>query len=229
MLRHGHASMRARLRRDLTGCWLLNEASGTRADLSGKGNNLTDNNTVTGAVGPGGHLVLASQFTAANTETLTKASPVRLNGAPNGRLTVSFWVYFDADASSSIMGCYAGGTDESWQIWRQAANDSFLVGMSHDGTTTTTVESAANTAPVSTWKHVAVQYDGVAMSIRVNNGAPVRTVLSALNPGTAGFDIGASHGGDPTMDGRVAGVRVWSRALSVPELTYAANLAHVFP
>lgn len=78
------------------GMWPLEEASGTRADESGNGHDLSDNNTVTQDTGIVGE---AAQFTAANSEYLSVADHADLRPATSD-FTIAVWVYFD-DLSTS--------------------------------------------------------------------------------------------------------------------------------
>src|SRR3972149_4825629 len=86
------------IKTSLISFWELEEASGTRTDSHGA-NNLTDNNTVTQAVGKVGN---AAQFTAANSEWLDRANEAGLQ--PGVDFTFTFWLYLDSIiASHSII------------------------------------------------------------------------------------------------------------------------------
>lgn len=77
----------------LVSYWKLEEANGARVDsVVASGNDLTDNNTVTQAVGVLGN---AAQFTAANSESLSHADNASL-GTGDIDFTVASWVYFDS-------------------------------------------------------------------------------------------------------------------------------------
>ena len=85
-----------------TGRCIVSDPTGTalnvRATL-----HLTDNNTVTGqaAGGPGAQNV--SQFTAANTEFLSRADEAALDCGDIG-FTFAAWVYLDSLGTNTILG-----------------------------------------------------------------------------------------------------------------------------
>src|SRR5690242_13052659 len=81
----------------LVAFWDLGEASGQRNDSHTNLLHLTDNNTVTSAAGLVG---TAAQFTAANTEYLSRVSESLLQtaGGPNNSFTVAGWFNYTLTA-----------------------------------------------------------------------------------------------------------------------------------
>src|SRR4051812_43478016 len=84
---------------NLASYWKLEEASGTRADEIGS-QTLTDNNTVTQAVGKLGN---AAQFTAANSESLSHADSATLSLGADQDFTLGAWVYLDSKGANRVI------------------------------------------------------------------------------------------------------------------------------
>lgn len=207
--------------------WSLQEASGTRLDRYGA-NHLTDNNTVTGATGPGGGLPLASQFTAANSEYLSIADNAALSTGDID-FTLSAWVYLDSEpAQAGIIGRFeASGDQREYLIDYLASSDRLRFLVSSDGTEGALVSvSADNLGAVSasTWYFVVAWHDASAntINIQVNNGTADSTSHNAgVLDSTAAFHIG--EGNSAYFNGRIAGANFWKRVLTSDERTALYN------
>ncbi len=92
------APARADLLTDLKAHWKLNEASGARVDSHGS-NDLTDNNTVTQVAGKIGN---AAQFTAANSEWLSRGTDVDLGLGADTDCTWAGWFYMDSKPGNNM-------------------------------------------------------------------------------------------------------------------------------
>ena len=102
------SSMPNRLKQGLVGAWPLDEASGNRRDVSGLGNTLIDNATVTGNPGPSIYIPLASQFTAANSEYLSIADNALLSMG-DIEFTIACFFYADSLPVGNFSGLVTKG------------------------------------------------------------------------------------------------------------------------
>lgn len=217
---------------NLVAWWRLDEASGSRADSSGNGFTLTDNNTVGSATG----LVsaLAADFIPANSESLSTA-----NATVNGTIvsatswTLALWIYPEYDGVNRLApvgnldGAFSGilmlqkttPTDgnrrASWQVW-------------HNGGGVVGVEPPADAA-VNTWSFVVLKWDTATGKLYARTNATTTSgttwtdTLSAnaiLYLGRRGSSL--SGIGD-YWDGRIGPVGLWSRALTGAELDTLYN------
>lgn len=210
----------------LVACWSLDEASGTRTDSVG-GNNLTDNNTVTQAVGKVSN---AAQFTAANSEYLSIADNASTS---TGDIDFSWaaWVYLDtktdnlavinkspgvaSDNQYEYSMIYLSGIDRfRWQVGSGSAN-------------ATIAADALGSPSTATWYFIVGWHDaaGDTVNIHVNNG----TVSSAAYSGggydsAGGLKVGINaDGASFPHDGRIDAVMFWKRVLTAAERTSLWN------
>lgn len=200
--------------------WALEEASGNRADSHGA-NTLTDNNTVTQAVGKIGN---AAQFTAANSESLSCADNADLS-VGDIDFTFAAWVYLDDAAterefiSKGTIGI-AGG---EYRVEYSSTRMKFQiqdVAVTFKTTTDTTVIVAG------TWYYVVAWHDatGDTVNIQVNNGSVISGATAGIIPldGTVTFRIGSGNGAR-YWNGRVDEVGFWKRLLTTQERTDLYN------
>lgn len=187
----------------LVAYWKLEEASGPRADSAGA-NTLTDVNTVTQAAGKIGN---AGQFTAANTEYLSRADNAALSMGVGVHFTFAAWVYPDTLGAMAILSKFGS----EYLLDTQAGVPRLFVssGLSY-----------SSALIVSTWNLVIAWYDGAERGIQVDDGVPVTQVFSTdATDGAAEFRIG--HRVDtPASDywnGRIDEVGIWKRAITVQE------------
>ena len=220
----------ARVRQGLVGWWDLSEASLIRVDKSGNGNSLTDNNTVTGNPGPSGNIPLASQFTLANSESLSILDNPTLSMSPGVKQTLCAWVFMDSAPITSMRIFQKGvsATNQRAYIleWDTTTNR-FRYFVSNDGTNVPVVTADLFGVPsISTWYFVVGWYDGSFINISVNDGG-INSLTHSLDifDDTGPVYIGAR--GEATPDnfwnGRIAAVGIWKRALSAAERSYLYN------
>lgn len=211
--------------------WPLNEQSGTRRGVHA-GLHLTDNNTVTGADGVGS---LASQFTAANTEFLNRASSSQLQTGDID-FTLSAWVYLtNKTLNRCIVSKYNvtlnSATELEFYTDHVASLDRFRFQLTSNGQTGGTVTATANNfgAPaLDTWYLLFFWHDAAAntISIQVNTSTPDSAAIANGAP-AAGSDFrignwenGATH---RLWDGRIQRVGFWKRILSADERAWLYN------
>ena len=179
--------------------WELDEESGTRFDkVTASANDLTDNNTVTRAVGKVGN---AAQFTRANSESLSHANNASLSTG-DINLTICAWVYMDAKPAGSpaIMKIVEPDYDGTGGVtfdYRNDADDRFRCEWL-DGAGGQAAFVAANdfgSPSAATWYFVVAQFDPVANTayISVNNGK----VTSAAQTAPHGDGMAGGAGRTP--------------------------------
>lgn len=207
------------LRRGLIAYWKLDEASGTRVDIIG-GESLTDNNTVTQAVGKVGS---AGQFTAANNEYLSRADSPALS-AGDRDFTISAWVYLDSKGAvrgivdKSDLGTSAG----EYSLLFNNAVDRFRFLIQNGTSLVVATADAFGSPSLATWYHIMAWHDSVlnTVNIQINGGTVNSQATAAVVPSdtTRLFIVGsASDGAGSRWDGRIDEVKFWSRVLTAPE------------
>ena len=211
----GQPGPSARIRSRLAS-WRLGEASGARSDDTGRGNNLTDNNTVTQAVGKIGS---AAQFTAANSESLSLADNADMSMGTGKRRTWSFWVYFDT-VPASVMGLvmkWHSSGEREFAIIKSATNAIALV-VSSDGAAASATATSTITVTTGQWYHVLAGYDGTNIYLSVDNETLVSAAFSAdVFDGAQAFRLGAYSDGSNFLNGRLDACRVYDRWLTAGE------------
>lgn len=209
----------------LVSYWPLHEASGTRYDLVGTANNLTDNNTVT--QNPGIQ-VYGAQFTAANSERLSIASNANVQ-IGDIDFTFCFWAYMDSKpaAASWIIKYSAVSGNYDYQIYHDGTADRWkmIVTRATDSAQTVTANTAGSVA-LSTWHMVTGWHDATAdtVNIAINDGAAdsAATGGALQAAGTADFNLGGYSGGF-FVNGRMAEVGFWKRVLTTRERRWLYN------
>lgn len=196
-------------------------------DLHGT-NTLTDNNTVTTAVGKQG---TASQFTAANSEYLSIVDNAGLS--ITGDLTVACWIYLDSAITGwvPIIDKDGGAPNRSYVYGlREVSGDNYEVVQSTDGSNanTTNYRAAAGiTFSTGTWYHIVMAYDASAGTVACyRNGSLDTTITStytSIYNSTAQFNIGTYLINSLYMNGRLNQVCLWNKTISSGEVTSLYN------
>lgn len=214
----------------------LDEASGTRVDIVG-GLNLTDNNTVTQAVGK---IANAGQFTAANSEWLSGSdASLSFSGVD---FTVSAWVYSDALAGGDAAdgrGIVSVHNSDSIGDWHIAVRPTGLVCFSHwktagNDTTGRHITGSAAVADAAFYHIVCRRTSGV-YTIRVNdvNFGLAGDTGTASGWTTTDFNVGRIFTSPASYfwNGRIDELGIWNRSLSAAEVTslYNAGAGLTYP
>ena len=220
----------ATLRQGLVAYWPLNEtvASGdvTAADQSGRGNNLTSNNSVLSTTGKIGN---ARQFITANSEFLSIASNADVQFGEDA-YTIALWLYIPSSASGTgqivAKDNSAAGAREFELHYNGAANNIRLfVYTTDDNATASGTVSAAR----DLWHFVAVTHavnsDTVTLRVNASTSTTVRSGAKTYAKTSTAFHIGSRvySGFQQYMTGNVDEVAKWSRALSTTELDELYN------
>jgi hypothetical protein len=200
----------------LVSYWTLNESSGTRLDSVGS-NHLTDNNTVTAAVGIVGN---AGQFTAANTESLSIADNALLSGGDTD-FTVSAWFYVDSLAANrTVVSKYNTTGNQREYLLRVLTTGSVNLFLSGDGSASTSIATATGAVVTGQWYFCVFWHDSVANTgnVQLNNGTVVSVAhTTGVFDGTADFRIGVFGTTGEPFDGRIDEVGFWRRVLTAAE------------
>ena len=211
---------------NLVAYYSLEEASGTRVDATGRGNDLTDNNTVTQAAGKVGN---AAQFTRANSESLSKADTADVRIGGDIAVSVQAWIYLDtlpsASGSFQIVSKDASGNRElDWSV--STSDDKVYIGMFSGGSAS--YAASASALSTATWYHLVFTYDPATntLSLYTNNGAATTASLGPIDAvGTASLRVGARDfaGFEQYFNGRIDEVGIWHRVLTADERTQLYN------
>lgn len=181
------------LRADAVAYWKLDEASGTRADSTGRGNNLTDASSNVGSAS--GKVGNCATYTSSPTgKRLRKASVADLEmGGTN--FYCAFWLQ-QTDANAILCIQKQNATDFEYDV---NVTDAGLLSFALGGGGY--VESSV-TLSLNTWYFVEVYYKQAddSYGIAVDNGAFVTGSAPSLAVTTAEFSIGAYMAGIPQGD-----------------------------
>jgi len=215
----------------LVAYWRLNETSGTRADATGRGNTLTDNNTVTSNPGI---ISTAAQFTHANAEYFSIADNADVgNTGSDDPFTIQFWVYpGDVTANYNVASKAspdppAANSSYEYQCFQTSSSRFlFAIGNGSTGASVTSTVALSN----STWYHVIIWHDPVANTANIwVNGTVTSTAwaggtLNGSNPMRIGTVLnGSSQVGQYAWDGRIGEGAIWKRVLTAGERTRLYN------
>lgn len=190
----------------LVGYWKLDEASGSRADSSGNGNTLTDNNTVASVAQDywktGEN---SADFERGNTEYLSIADGSQTGLDLTGEFTLAFWCKLEsASGTNNIIRKETGGT--GYFIQHNTGQLDFRV----QGN-----EFLGPTLSVGKWTHVVVSRSTTFKSIYIDgNLVSQEADTGAASNTSAAFCVGADSSGADTFDGLLKDVAVWNVALT---------------
>ena len=215
------------LKKDLVGYWPLDEASGTRRDLSGNELTLTDNNTVTGTDGPSRKLPLASQFTVANSEYLSRADETKLRAAATG-LTLAIWVKHDgafpgAGGYQNPIAKTDAGAAREYEVQWNGDNNRFIFITTEDGSTLKT--AGFPLAPTADAYHLLVAWWSGTQLFAQQDGGVVTSgsATTSIYGSTNALLLGSNTGTSQFWPGGMAGFGKWDRALTAQERLYLYN------
>lgn len=177
----------------LVAYWKLDETgTGTRADATGNGLTLTNNNSVTNATGK---LNAAAGFVRASSQSLTRADEALLR---TGDIDWHWqgWLYLD-----SVDNAYIAAKTEEWGLFLN--NNGRLDFFWNDFAKTVSWGSNLTTG---TWYHIVIWHDAVndVVGIVVNDGTPVTSAYSGGGTTTTNaFGLGDRPGSGAYLNGRL--------------------------
>lgn len=176
---------------NLTGCWTLNEASGTRNDSTANNLHLTDVNTVASTTGVIGDAAL---FVSANSEALTRTSEAALQTGD-----VSFWFAFNVYLTST--GAYSPLISKFAAVWQgylidyDNVSSRFRFFVVRGGSPVSVSANNFGAPSVNTWYRINVWHDAAAdtISISVNNGTANSTATGGALDGVESGIFGLGY------------------------------------
>ena len=208
-----------------TAYWKMNEISSgagavSRADSSGNGHTLTDNNTVASL----GGLIegTGADLIRANSEYFTVAD--HADWDITGDFTIASWIRFTSITGFGLMEHRADNDN----LWRFVRDGSTLELRMRTGGTPTQLVGLSWTPKVDTWYHLVLKHSGTVYTIYID-GISVATNTTATNPpDVAGtLTIGYTPSNAENLNGRLSDVALWKGyALTDTEIT---KLASAFP
>lgn len=199
--------------------WKLDEASGTRVDsVTTSGNDLTDNNTVTQAVGK---IANAAQFTAANTEYLSRVSNA---GLQVGASSAEWWGWFYLDTATGPFPAWYHLVAKGGNEYRIQITDTNMRMQAYFGGTPITASRALPS--ITTWHFFDAYFDAPnqLIGIALDGGAftTQATGSGTMDTTATQFNLGALNGGNP-LNGRLDEVGFTKRLLTTAERTALYN------
>lgn len=220
----------------LTSRWLLNEASGTRADSVGS-NTLADTTTVPSGTGytnlvSGADFTTAAHFQDSGNERLQIT-----DGSQSGLdFTTAFTLAFLFKADSTFAD-YRPFFQKWDQDTTQAAYDALVNGnnlilnVSPDGTSgaSKTLTATGGMPDTTTWHHYVFVYEASTRLQIYRDGSSLGTnttsIPSSLKNSSRAFEVGGSSLSTITLDGYMQDLVAWNVPLSTTEV---ANLYRVY-
>jgi len=210
----------------LQGHWPLDETSGTRYDVSGRDNDLTDNNTVGYATGV---ISRAADLERNDTESLSIAHSLQQGLAITGSLTLAGWIRPESvSANMSLVSKYAYGTVNHRTYRLELLSSGYLrFAVSPDGAYSESRDAVYGSVAFAAgpWRHVAAVFDAAQQRLTLycdGTACGTRTLTyNTLYAGTAPFVLGATTYNGAAyypFDGLMDDWRVYSRALSAAEI-----------
>lgn len=217
------------LRVGLVAYWPMNEsaASGdvTAVDWTGRGNDLTSNNTVPNVTGKIGD---ARNFTAANSEWLSASGANNdLKFADGRSWTLAGWIYVPTWTNSMIfIGNDSSGNREIVFDLR-TTNGNNLGGQINPGGSFGVTAIAGSSMAINTWHFFAWTYNATTRVLyaRVNDGIALNSASSTrpsgtMNQSTQPLNLGRRQftGANAHFGGYLDEVAKWDRVLTATEL-----------
>ncbi|MEK7669651.1 MAG: LamG-like jellyroll fold domain-containing protein, partial [Bacteroidota bacterium] len=211
------------LQSNLIAYWKLEEASGTRLDATGRGNNLTDNNTVTQVLG---RVDSAASFLRANSESLSIADNADMS-VSDSNFTFASWVFMtdaiQTGQTRAILSKDFSTTSREYLMYATTSFFRFLV----FGSPTGSLEVETGGFGVNTtsrWLFLVAWHDSAnnTLNLQVDNASINSADMGTVAPfdGSAEFRIGGRQDADQVFwDGRIDEVGFWKRVLTANERT----------
>jgi hypothetical protein len=217
----------------LAGRWILNEASGiTASDSSGSGNNgLLSGATLFTADSQRGQVLSIAGISGVVTIPYnTVLEPARGTISVWVKPTLATWGDVVLHQTNKLLRCSSGYAGSAYEIRISNTGAVNAIFANDDPKTCTkspqiVLASAANSAPLNKWTHIAATWDGVGTLTLYANGKQMSKSSYIPNPtyglsysGQTPVYIGTPPGGNQPYNGYVSDARVYSRALSNTEI-----------
>ncbi|MCP4690294.1 MAG: hypothetical protein GY859_19735, partial [Desulfobacterales bacterium] len=197
----------------LAGCWRPGDAAGDMvldvAGLENHGAVKGPSRVLSGMPVPSrSHKALA--FDGEDDRVHVPHSP----GQASRHWTVEAWVNPRADGTGPWGRSIAGKAGSGGVFYRNIViKDKKFHALYTDGNRENRFLSSPAEVSFNAWSHVAVRYDGAAMTLFINGSEAGRADVESLSPTTEAFDIGGRDNvGDEFFKGNITEVRFWNRA-----------------
>jgi hypothetical protein len=220
------------LRVGLVAYWPFEEdaSSGdvTAEDWTGRGNNLTSNNSVLSVAGLKGN---ARNFVAANSEFLSSATKTDLQWG-DADFTWAWWFYIPTGTTFTggahvITSDANSPRDSQFFMTNQSSRPGAYLRYTDNTEQGPLYFGTTGTVTADTWHFCAFRKSGAALSLRFNTSVTSATASVGKTlgcPGTpAGFRLAARLNSPNYFAGYLDEVAKWSRALSDAELDTLYN------
>jgi uncharacterized protein len=134
--------------------------------------------------------------------------------------TVAAWVRIDALATWSRVFDFGSGTGAYMFLTPRSSGGTARFAITSSGAGAEQRINAPAALPTGAWTHVAVTATGSLGVLYVNGAEVARNAALTLRPGssTANWIGRSQYAGDPYLDAAVDSLRVYSRALTAPEI-----------
>jgi hypothetical protein len=220
----------ADLRVGLVAYWPMNEdaSSGdvTAVDWTGRGNDLTSNNTVASVTGKTG---LARQFVGDNSEYLSANSNADLTLGGDA-WTLAFWLFVPEDAPTSGFNLLAkddeAGREFAFEYNNGATDDLFII-FWDDPITYTDAARATITTTRGQWQFICCTHanNALTVSVTLNSTTTASTECSSYGTSAQPFTVGKRtySGFEGFATCSIDELAIWSRALSGAEVAALYN------
>ena len=202
--------------------WKLEEASGTRVDATGRGNDLAPTNTPGNAAGKIGNAI---SLLPASTQYASIADTADLSMGAGVRCTFAGW--FNCTDMSAVRMIFSkftpAGNQREYRLY-VFTDGSVHFGVSSNGTASFEAATGAGVVTAGNWYYFAAWYDGSNIKVQINNGTVFSTAFSAdIFNGTSPFQLGQETAETLKMNGLIDALGIWKRVLSAAELTANYN------
>lgn len=196
----------------LVGWWPLHEWSGRANDLSGNGNHGTLNGGVTqGVAGRGG---LTSYSFDGSDDYIEISRYSFISGF--GPYTISAWVKFDSTGIQTVLS-NGGGTGDRHNIGLNDSNNE-LCHSYYDGSSWIT---AGKRIEQGKWYHIAGVATGNQILAYINGQLQTDSENNSFSDGAGNhISLSGTNQNTSNVDGSIADVRVYDRALSPQEVQH---------
>ena len=165
-------------------------------------------------------------YSGAN-EQITLGNPALLDGLP--AISVSLWVYFNASAGDYDLVLKGNHTDnQPFLFWYdEAGTDAYRIQVTDEGGTNSGSLTSASIPVIGAWQHLVVTFANEQVRLFINGiedgNSPwaVPGVNDVSSGGAVGgnwwFGTGTTPG-NKTLNGQIADIGIWNRALAFNEI-----------
>lgn len=222
---------------NLQAYWKLDESSGNPADATGNGKTLTNNNSVAfdaGLINNGG------DFGSSNS---TKGFSISDNlGIDGGAISFSLWIKptalpgSNSDPFATSTFCFASQGSSTSSVFYSVhlanvsgTNRVYFARYKNDVASTGAFFNTS--VSTSSFTHVVGTYDGTNLQVYVNNSAGTGATDSGNGSAGSTFAALGSRNSVAYASGKVDEVGIWSRALTVGEISslYNSGAGYAYP